>query len=217
MKLKNKKYLYFSVFMLVSFFIWTALVCTVDVKAVGPLESKVGFSAVNSFMHNLFGVHMTLYTLTDWLSIIPAFIIIGFGLLGFVQLVSRKSLLKVDKDILTLGGFYIIVLILYIIFEILVINYRPVLINDKLEASYPSSTTMLVMCVMPTAMMQFKKRIRNKTINKAVYVMTAVFTVFMVVCRMVSGVHWFSDIIGGLLVSCGLVALYYYFYEIQNK
>ena len=96
----------------------------------------------------------------------------------------------------------------YILFEEVVINYRPVLINGFLEASYPSSTTLLVLCVMPTAVMQLNTRIRKETLRKCVAVAIKVFVVFMVMGRLVSGVHWLSDIVGGVLLSMGLVKLY---------
>lgn len=122
---------------------------------------------------------------------------------------QRKNLFKVDFSILTLGGFYIIVMAAYIFFEMFVVNYRPILINGILEASYPSSTTMLVMCVMPTAIMQFNARIKNSGFKKCVNILITTFIAFMVIARLLSGVHWFSDIIGGALLSGGLVMIYY--------
>jgi undecaprenyl-diphosphatase len=131
-----------------------------------------------------------------------------------VQWIQRRNILKVDGSILALGGFYIVVIAVYVLFENVVINYRPTLIEGYLEVSYPSSTTMLVTCVMPTAMMQLRERIKNGTARKCVLAVCAVFIVFMVVGRLVSGVHWLTDIIGGLLVSVGLVALYHFAVEI---
>ena len=90
----------------------------------------------------------------------------------------------------------------------MVINYRPVLIEGYLEASYPSSTTLLVLCMMPTAKMQLDGRIKNPAVRKIVGLAIVVFTVFMVVGRLVSGVHWITDIAGGVLLSAGLVMLY---------
>ena len=189
----------------------------IDVKAIGPEQSAVGFAAINGFFHSLTGVHMSLYTVTDWLSIIPVGFIFWFGLLGLIQLVMRKSFFKVDYSILVLGGFYIAVMAAYILFEIFVVNYRPVLINGILEASYPSSTTMLVLCVMPTAAMQLNERIKNNTFRKyAVYAVYG-FTAFMVIGRLVSGVHWISDIIGGILISVSLVAAYCYLISFDKK
>ena len=153
-------------------------------------------------------MHWALYTLTDWLGLVPIGIALGFAVLGLVQLIRRKSLLKVDRDILILGGFYIVVLAAYLLFETVVINFRPVLIDGKLEASYPSSTTMLALCVLPTAMIQLKTRIRGDAVRRAILGIFVAFTVFMVVGRLLSGVHWLSDIVGGVLLSAGLVPLY---------
>ena len=159
---------------------------------------------------------MALYTVTDWLGLIPVGTGLCFALLGAAQLVRRKSLLKVDGSILALGVFYITVLAAYLIFEEVVVNYRPVLIDGKLEASYPSSTTVLTLCVMPTAMLQLSGRVRDRVVRRAALTLIVVFTVFMVAGRLVSGVHWLSDIIGGILLSGGLVSLYafaYYSFE----
>ena len=135
-------------------------------------------------------------------------VVLGFAILGLVQLIKRKNLFKVDYDILILGGFYIIVFTTYILFEVFAINYRPVLINGYLEASYPSSTTLLVMCVMPTAIIQMNKRIHNEKVRKVVKYAILVFTSLMVIGRLISGVHWFTDIIGGVLLSTSLVMFY---------
>ena len=191
-----------------AFVLWTVLVSYVDVRAIGPNGSSVGFATLNGYVHDLTGVNMRLYSITDWLGLVPIGVAFGFAVLGLVQWVGRKSLFKVDRSILALGGFYIIVLAMYIFFEIVVINYRPVLIDGYLETSYPSSTTMLVMCVMPTAMMQLHARIKSDVFRRCVLISIAAFTAFMVIGRLASGVHWLTDIIGGALVSAGLVITY---------
>lgn len=190
------------------FVLWTVLVSVVDVRAIGPNGSSVGFATLNGYVHDLTGVNMRLYSITDWLGLVPIGVALGFAMLGLVQWIKRKSLFKVDRGILALGGFYVAVMAVYILFEFVVINYRPTLIDGYLEASYPSSTTMLVMCVMPAAKMQLRARIKNNGLKHCVMILIAVFTSFMVVGRFVSGVHWITDIIGGALVSAGLVITY---------
>ena len=209
MKKWNRKSFYIGASLLMLFAFWTIALYFVDVQAVGPKESKVGFATFNKFIHHITGVHMMLYTVTDWLGLVPICFIIGFGMLGLAQWTKRKSLLKVDYSLLVLGVFYIIVVASYIFFEIFVVNYRPILINGVLEASYPSSTTMLVMCVMPSAVMQFNARIKNIAAKRYLNLIITVFIGFMVTCRLISGVHWFSDIVGGALLSSGLMLLYY--------
>lgn len=208
MKKRNTSALWFSSGSLAAFILWTLLVRRIDVQSIGPNGSSVGFAALNAAFHRLTGVHMTLYAVTDWLGLVPLGIVVCFAVLGLAQLIRRKSILKVDRSILILGVFYIAMLSAYLFFEKVVINYRPVLISGSPEASYPSSTTMLALCVLPTAIMQLNGRIRNAFVRRAALGLLAALSVFMVIGRLLSGVHWVSDIIGGILLSGGLVALY---------
>ena len=197
-----------SMCLLIAFAIWTAVICLVDVRPIGPRGSSVGLAGINGFIHKLTGVHWWLYHITDWLGLIPIFVCMCFGIFGLVQWIKRKSIRKVDRDIFVLGGFYIVTFVAYLFFESVIINYIPILIGGSLEASYPSSTTMLVMCVMPTAMMQLRSRIKNKILRNFVSITVIVYITFMIIGRIISGVHWFSDIVGGALLSTGLVILY---------
>ena len=191
-----------------AFALWTIAISLIDVQPIGPRGSSVGFATLNSMVHRLTGVHMQLYTITDWLGLVPVAFGFGFSALGLVQWIKRKSILKVDGSILILGAFYIVTLTAYLFFESYVVNYRPVLIEGYLEASYPSSTTLLVLCVMPTAMMQLRDRTKQPMFRKCVSIAITAFVVFIVIGRLISGVHWLTDIIGGTLLSAGLVAMY---------
>ena len=208
MKKNGKKELKVGGSLLVIFTLWTGLVQCVDVKPIGANNTDIGFSTLNSYFHQMTGVHMTLYTITDWLGLIPIFVCVVFGGLGLVQLIKRKSLFKVDKDLILLGIYYFFVIIGYLIFEMIPINYRPILIEGRLEASYPSSTTLLVLSVMPTLLLQVKRRSTHILITKIVSVVTILFSLFMVIARLTCGVHWLTDIIGALILSTGLYYLY---------
>ena len=204
----KRKHFFTGVFLIAAFFLWTILLGIMDVQPIGPQGTMVGFAGLNQAVHVFTGVNMTLYTVTDWLGLVPLGIMFGFALLGLGQWIRRKHILRVDRSILTLGVFYLVVMAVYVFFECYVVNYRPVLIEGKLEASYPSSTTILVLCVMPTVIMQLGTRIRSRIIRRWVSVAMMLFAAFMVIGRLLSGVHWFSDIVGGVLISAGLVMLY---------
>ena len=210
MKREKLRYFFSAIAILAAFILWTAAICCMDVQAIGPQQSTVGFATINQYMHDLTGVYMGLYTITDWLALVPLGFAMGFGILGLVQWIKRRQLRKVDPSILILGGFYVVVMGAYLLFEEVVINYRPVLIDGILEASYPSSTTMLVLCVMPTAMLQLRGRIKNIFLKRCVISVITAFIAFMVIARLISGVHWFTDIIGGILLSTGLVLMYHW-------
>lgn len=210
---KHRRTLHIAVGLVAAFVTWTVLVKVIDVLPIGQTGAFVGFGTLNGFVHRHTGVHMSLYTITDYLGLVPIGFALFFALLGAWQLIKRKSILNVDRDILLLGGFYAIVVLIFVFFEVFVINYRPVLIDGRLEASYPSSTTLLTMCVMPTSVIQLKKRIGNVTAKRMITPLMWSFTVFMVISRLLSGVHWVTDIIGGVLISGGLVMLYLFFIQ----
>lgn len=209
MKSKTKTELFIASALLVLFAVWTILVSTVDLSPIGPLNSEVGFATLNGAVRDAVGVRVSLYTLTDWLGLVPIGIALGFAALGLVQWIQRRSLKRVDLNLLALGIFYVLIFATFLLFEEIALNYRPVLIDGRLEASYPSSTTLLVLCVLPTAMMQWRARIQSKPLRRITLSAAAIFTAFTVVGRLLSGVHWITDIIGGLLLGAGLVLLYH--------
>lgn len=151
---------------------------------------------------------MTIYTITDWLGLIPIFVCMIFGGIGSAQLVKRRNLMKVDFDILILGIYYVVVMCCYLIFEIIPINYRPILIEGFMEASYPSSTTLLVLCVMLTFVFQIKRRVKSIILKNTVCILINLFSAFMVTGRLISGVHWLTDIAGSIMISIGLFCIY---------
>lgn len=195
----------------------TLLVLKVDVQPIGPNSSTIGLATINQLIWNLTGENIIWYHITDWLGLVGIFTAFSFAVFGLIQLIKRKSLLKVDPDIYILGAFYILVIVCYCFFEINIVNYRPVLMNGYLEASYPSSHTMIICCLMGTAMLQFKSRIKNKIVLRIVNTISMAIIIVTVIGRLISGVHWFSDIIGGLLLSGALIMLYYSCVEVVKK
>lgn len=210
MKNNSKRELMSGLVLLADFIVWTILIQYIDVQRVGPKETEVGLATLNVWFHQMTGVHMLIYTITDWLGLVPVIICMYFGVLGFVQLVKRKSLLKVDPDIILLGAYYVMVILGYLLFEMVPINYRPVLIDGNLEASYPSSTTLLVLSVMPTLKFQVDRRVASAILRKATTAFVTAFSAFMVIGRLISGVHWATDIIGSVFLSSGLFMVYRY-------
>ena len=208
MKENGKRELLKGIALLAAFMVWTILIQTVDVQAVGPNGTSVGFAAFNQWFHQVTGVHMMVYTITDWLGLVPIMICMGFGGLGLSQWIKRKRLLRVDGDILLLGVYYLLVIFGYQFFEMVPINYRPVLIDGILEASYPSSTTLLVLSVMPTLTLQMDRRCQNRRLRRGINAFAVLFSAFMVIGRLISGVHWATDIVGSVLLSTGLFRLY---------
>lgn len=207
-KKKNVLILVISMFILA--LVYTLLVKNVDTKAIGPGGSVVGFSSLNKWFHDLFSYSSFWYKLTKYLGFIPFLFVAYYGLCGLLQLIDKKSIAKVDKKIICLGIFYVLVGITYVFFEKVIINYRPVMLEGELEASYPSSHTMLAVCICLSSLLINKDYIKNIKIRKIVNDITWLLMVVLVVGRSLSGIHWISDIIGGVIISLFLVSIFYY-------
>ena len=201
MKNKNRnKYIVSSIFF-VLFVLFTFLVKTVDVKSVGPQGSDIGFSTVNKFVFDTLGQSSFWYAFSEGVGYIALLIAFAFAVTGFVQMLKRKSILKIDADIITLGVLYALTVCAYIFFEIVIINYRPILVEGVLEASYPSSHTMLALVIFGSTIMQIGCRIKNKPIKNILMLTMCMMIAATVFGRLASGLHWLTDVIGATILS----------------
>ena len=204
----KKKNIIISIVLIILSVLFTALVKNVDVKPIGPNESMVGFADINKLFHNLIGSNMTIYKVTEVLGYIPIAMALVYVFIGLKQLIKRKSLLKVDKEIYVLALFYVLVVGVYVFFEKFVINYRPILIDGLLEASYPSSRTLMSICLCGSSIIINKKLFKNK-LGDIENILSVILILLIVVGRIISGVHWFTDILGGIIISSALLVIFY--------
>lgn len=191
------------------FVVYVICLLNIDRQAIGPENSVVGFASINGSFADAIGVNMMWRNISKILGVVAELFALFFALLGVAQLVQKKSLKKVDTDLYVLAGFYALMMIFYIFFEKVIINYRPVILDDGLEASFPSSHTMLGFCLMTTAILQFSSRIHDKLIKNIAIAVSLVIEAGIIIGRLLSGVHWLTDILGGLLLGTALVMLYY--------
>ena len=213
---KKKRNFFISTILILLALVFTILVKVVDVKQVGVNGTSIGFATVNQIVFESIGVNMIWYHITDWLGLMPIFMAMVYSLLGLVQLIKRKSLFKVDKEIIILGLFYIIVISIYIFFEKVIVNYRPILMNGFLEASYPSSHTLMTICLCGSSIIVNKKMFNNK-ITKLMNILSLIIIFITVIGRLISGVHWFTDIIGGIFISIALLMTFHSVIDVIKK
>ena len=193
--------------LLVLFIALIAVVRTVDVAAIGPEDTSIGLSTVNKAVNDASGVNMTLYKIAEYLGYLALLLCAAFALVGLIQIIRRRSLLKVDKTIYALGCLYAVTIGAYFVFEKIVVNYRPVIIpgDEHVEASFPSSHTVLAIVVMGSAIMLARYYIKNAALRRALQAVCAVVLAATVICRLWSGVHWLTDIVGGVLLGAALL------------
>ena len=205
MKKFANSYIFASLF--IFFSLWIRLF---DVQPVGPEGSSIGFAGLNVAVHELFGMHLFWYKLTQLLGVAAIAVAAVFAVVGFIQLVQRKSLLKVDKKILMLGVIYILVILLYVLFEKVPFNYRPVVLDpaEGLEPSYPSTHTMIILTIFGTAIGVIGDYLKNTKLVLLLKIICLVIMAVTIVGRLICGVHWFTDIAGGVIISLFFINLF---------
>lgn len=203
--MKRKTLIIISIVLLVISIVYTILAKTVDVKAIGPEGSSVGFASLNEPVHKALDYNETFYKISKYLGFVAFGFIALYALIGLIQLIREKSIWKIDRKIIGLGIFYVVFLIVYILFEKIALNYRPVLMDGELEASYPSTHTLLALCVCGSAIMANKTVIKNDIARIALNIVATALMFGIVISRVISGVHWASDIIGGVIISLFLL------------
>ena len=205
-----------SILLLIGSIIFIVLLKNIDIKCNAVNNSCIGFATINQFIFDKIGVNMTWYVITDWLGIIPILMSMVYAIIGLKQLIKRKSIKKIDKEIIILGIFYIVVILIYILFEKYIINYRPILMNGFLEASFPSSHTLMTICLCGSSIIINNRLFKNK-FTKIVNVISLFIIIITIIGRLISGVHWFTDIIGGILISSFLLMLFYSILNFNKK
>ena len=205
MKKFANSYIFASLF--VVFSLWIRLF---DVQPVGPEGSKIGFASLNVAVHEFFGMHLFWYKLTQLLGVLAIAVAAVFAVVGLVQLIQRKSLLKVDKKILMLGVIYFLVIMLYVLFEKVPFNYRPVVLDpaEGLEPSYPSTHTMIILTIFGTAVGILSDYIKNTKLVLLLKITALIIMAVTIIGRLICGVHWFTDIAGGVIISLFFINLF---------
>lgn len=187
---------------------FTLLICLVDKSNIGPQNSSVGLSKLNQIFKNLFGYNELFYKLTQVLGYIVIGLALAYMVIAFIQLIKRKSIKNIDIQLSLLAIFYAIIIAIYFVFELAKINYRPVILDGELEPSYPSSHTMLAVFICTTSLFVNGKIINNKTFRIILDTVISIIGLVVVIGRIISGVHWITDIIGAILISTTLTLAY---------
>lgn len=206
--MKNKKWIISTSVVSVIALVYTILIAFVDRNAIGPNDSVVGFSKINKYFLGLLEFNGTFYNITKYTGIIIILIAVIYMIIALIELIKRKKYKEVDSELIFAGVFYIALIIIYFVFELLKINYRPILMDGVLEPSYPSSHTMLAVFICVSALLINKKIIKNTPLKITIDTITIIIGLVTVIGRIISGVHWITDIIGGILISTALVLGY---------
>ena len=199
--------------------VFTVLVKIVDVGFVSSTGSLVGFSSVNIPFSQKFGFNPIFYKVSEVLGYLIFLVIAVFAFIGCYQLIKRKSLMKVNKDLYALAITYVFTFALYIFFDkVLVINLRPIIMAGEsiAEPSFPSSHTLLAVSVLGTAISECGK-IRKKSFRVSLVIVLAILMGATVLSRLFSGVHWVTDIIAGILWGEVMMTLYQLFSALLAK
>lgn len=177
--------------------IFTILVSFVDVKIYNVTNTEIGLYSLNKiFLVNSINSNY-INIISNGIFLICLLVIILMLLLITFEYFKTK---KINKNNLNFIIHFLIMVLIWIIFDkILIINYRPILINGNIEGSYPSTHVMVSTFVLLFLSDKLKKIFKN---DKIFYIISIGLIIIQSISRILLTMHWFTDIIGGLLIGC---------------
>lgn len=138
-----------------------------------------------------------------------------FVFLGLYQWISRKSIKKVDRQLLWMPVPLILMVITYLLFQyVFVLNTRP---NGSGESSFPSTHVMVVATIFFIAMMILPKYVKSKPIRIILDVLMVVMISLTSVGRVAADMHWVLDVIGAVVFAFIFTEVYYLIIHRKKK
>ncbi len=216
LKKKTLPYIFLGITFIL-FVVFTIIVKTVDVRVAGESEVLVGLATINEKIFNKLGVSGAWHKVTNLLLVMSFALAFCFFMLVDFELIKNRSIKKVNSGILALGCIYVLIVAFYFLFEVVVINNRPILVDGEIAASYPSSHTFIVLTILWTAIIFILDSVKNKWLKAGVICGGTAISIFAAIGRLLSGRHWFTDIVGGILLSAFLILVYVVLFDLFNK
>lgn len=208
MKKQNIRNIIITSSLFLLFIIFTILCKTIDIQPLGANSTNIGFAKFNTSIHDKITSDDIWDKIGDIFMILSIVVVCILLIIGLIQAIRRKNIFKIDKQIICAGIIFAILIVFYLLFELLVINYRPILIDNALEASYPSTHALLVCVVMSITIILSHIYFKKKTYKTLIDLFSSVSILTTCISRLLSGMHWITDIIGAILLSASLVSLY---------
>ena len=173
-----------------------------NVKLTGTYNTSIGLGSINLKLRDLIGTSKA-FDIISTIILVIAFLIVAAEIaLAIYELVKRKDIEKLDNEIWALSVTYAALAFIFAVFNYaLIINVRPVVIDGKLESSYPSTHVLVSLTVFLTGITMTSYLVKDKKLKLGIDIALIALSVLVVITRMLSGKHWFTDIIGGILAS----------------
>lgn len=205
--MKAKYYLIVCATLLVAFLALWCCVVFVDVQRVGANDTTLGLASVNLAVFLLLGQDATWDYVTDWLTVVCILVGASVGAKAFFQAVMRKSVKKVDTELYVVLGCYLLALAFVALFEIVPVNYRPLLAQGNLQASFPSTHALI--CIVSVGETLFTATFRKcrKPLQLTICALFALCCVAVCLGRLLAGAHWLTDVVASVLLGGAIVAL----------
>lgn len=148
--------------------------------------------------------------------LVTAFAILGaLAMLGLIQLISRRSLKKVDHELLMFPIPLAIMAIVYVVFEkFLILNTRP---NGSGEPSFPSTHVMITATIFFMVAVVLPRYIKSKVLCAMFDIIMLILLVLVCTGRILANMHWPTDVAGGVVFASIFAAIYYLLIKPKKK
>lgn len=188
------------------FLVLTVSLLLVDVQSAGA--QTVGWASLNFWWHDLISVQHGWHIVSNIVATVTLLALCAMVVWQFIIMLRGKSFRAFLKQWLAFDITVILLVLCYVLFQIVVVNYRPIMIDGMAEVSYPSSHILLFATLLPLIVCECWHNVPSKVWRRVIAVSALVLMVVGIVARALCGYHWLTDSVGALLLSAALVAWY---------
>lgn len=203
---QGKKWFLAALILTAVFVVLTITVKYVDQKNIG--SQVIGWATINLWWRDIIGVRNFWQIASHIFAAITLIILVMFLVWQAIALLRRKSFRTMPRHWWFFDLTLIALALCYIVFQIMVINFRPLLIDGVAELSYPSSHVLLLATLWPVFILTLSREVKSRPWLRVASVIGIIVMTVGIIARLLSGYHWFTDIIGGIMLGAVLTCWY---------
>ena len=205
-KHKRQSWFLIATTLTVFFVVFTLTLKLVDMQS--DSSQFIGWASINIWWRDLIGVHFSWHIISHFIALISLLVLTGILIWQVITVFHRRKLSALTRNWWVFDITLLALGLSYLLFQIVAINYRPIQVDGAIEISYPSSHSLLITTTWLLIIFRLRREIQSQTWRRILIIVGWTLMLTGVIARLLCGYHWFTDIVGGVLLGTVFAAWY---------